>query len=102
MSKLYQNGSKIGLRKVFNKWKDAQAEEARKLADANKGANKLRKLASKPTLKQFHKAIIHNGNFNKIKGALLNTLRNNDKNNLFFCFNKWKKVTNRLKEIEVK
>lgn len=102
MTNLYKNGSKLGLRIFFNKWKNNYLDYIKRLNDAGKGVNLLRKGATKPVLRQFHKAIIHNGKYDKIKKMLINSLRNNDKNNLAYCFNLWRDKAQKLKELQLK
>ncbi|MGL4948237.1 MAG: hypothetical protein ACRC42_02505, partial [Mycoplasma sp.] len=102
MSKLYENGSKTGLRRAYNKWKNYYLDYIKRLNDAGKASTLLRQHSTKPIREQFRKAIINGGKFGRVKAMLTNALRVNDKDNLYYCFNKWRKNAQKLKEWELK
>ena len=102
MGKMYDRGAKIALRRMFNLWKENYLDYIKRLNDAGKATYRLRALATRPILNKFRVAIMGQGKFDKVKAMMINALRKNDLGNLAWCFSKWRKATQLLRELSIK
>ena len=103
---MYDRNNKLALRKKFNHWKDINKLYFRNLNDISLGVIKLRNSMNKHGLKAIRekcKLLDNDRNImEKIKRNIYAVLRNSDKGNLEFCFNKWKKQVIKLRERNLK
>ena len=102
MGKMYDRGAKIGLRRIYNIWKNSYMDYVKRLNDAGKATYKLRAFVTKPVINKFRVCIMGQNKFERVKVMMINAMRKNDLGNLAYCFNKWKRITQILRELSIK
>ena len=90
------------LRKYFDKWMKNCGMMDNRGKNAMKACEKLRQFASKPIINQIRKALLNQGKYDRVRALMTNAFRNNDRGNLAYCFNKWRKVAQKLRELFLK
>jgi hypothetical protein len=103
---IYDRNNRIALRRKMQKWKDVNRVYQRNLADISLGTARLRNNMIKHGLNALIsklKLLEKDDNIkDKIRRNIYAVMRNNDKGNLEFCFNKWKHQMIKLREKNLK
>lgn len=101
--KLFYGQHAVGhIKRYFIRWRNNCSAEHKKLEAVEKACNKLRMHSHKKVMDQIHKCLLRQSKFDRVRAMLVGSLRNNDKGNLAYCFNKWKRYNNKMKETAMK
>ena len=90
------------LKKYMNRWQKNCGMANQKLRAVKQAMDKIRLHSDRKVAQKMRELLLHQSKFDRVKAMLINAMRNNDRGNLAYCFNKWKLITQKLRELFLK